>query len=704
MLSAQLPHLRKDLSFHQAPSEADGAPAWTVFDPVNNSYLRIGWREKIIFENMGLRFRANLQELHKYLSECTTIRITEDDLKLVVTSAVSAGITNQHQVRPALVLLDEQRRVESKKWSRGIFSTLFFRIPLIHPQRFLTRTVSAVRWMWSPAMLILYAAVWCVSLLLTINRWDSFLATFPQFFTSKGIATYAVIMACIKAVHEFSHAYIATSFGVRVPVMGIAFYMFCPIPYCNVTDAWRLSSRKKRLAISLAGVGAELAIGGIAMLCWHFSEDVFMRSICFVISTAVILSTLLINLNPAMRYDGYYVLSDLWHVDNLQPRGFAWAKWWFRRLWSGWPIPVPQEGLPKRHTIFLALYGLGVWIYRLGFYTGIALLLYTYFRPAKLAAAVIFCISTTMFLVMPLVREIVQMKQFAETYGRSARLLVLSVFLISGLIWLFCFSPARISIAAYTEPDSFQVVSVPYPGVLMTSPLRRGQEVKTDQILATVDVSILDRDLAINQQDILRCQWQVDHTETSNKKSAERERARLELSRAEAVRESLLGRKAQTVIRASMDGCILEADPYLSKGISIPGHATLAVVAAQSSQLITGFLPESAVSGVNESDGCLFYPKGQEPVACTVKRISPVREQTLDYAPLASVYGGSIPVTQEKSKRLLIHGTFYRIELVPKHPIAAGITGTVWLTLSTRSRLNLFWDRITSTLYHESGF
>ena len=84
--------------------------------------------------------------------------------------------------------------------------------------------------------------------------------TFQHFFSAEGAAAFAVTLSLVKVVHELGHAYVAKSFGCRIPTMGVALLVMLPVLYTDVGDSWRLPSRRQRLAIGVAGVAAELGL------------------------------------------------------------------------------------------------------------------------------------------------------------------------------------------------------------------------------------------------------------------------------------------------------------------------------------------------------------------------------------------------------------------------------------------------------------
>lgn len=99
--------------------------------------------------------------------------------------------------------------------------------------------------------------------------------------------------------------------------MGFMLLVFAPCLYCDVSDAWRLKSKWRRIAVSSAGVMVELVLAAAATIVWWYAQPGVVQLVALNIMVICTLNTLLVNGNPLMRYDGYYILSDLVEVPNL---------------------------------------------------------------------------------------------------------------------------------------------------------------------------------------------------------------------------------------------------------------------------------------------------------------------------------------------------------------------------------------------------
>ena len=185
--------------------------------------------------------------------------------------------------------------------------------------------------------------------------------------------------------------------------MGVAFMVVVPMLYCDVTDSWRLPDRRQRMAIDAAGIVAEAVLAIYAMLAWVLLPEGSLRTGAFLIATASLVSSLVINLNPMMRFDGYLLLADALGIPNLQTRAFGLLRWRIREALFDLRAPKPDQFPPMKQRLVLAYAGTIV-AYRAIVYFGIALLVYH--ATFKLLGIALFAVEIGWFLVAPVWKEI----------------------------------------------------------------------------------------------------------------------------------------------------------------------------------------------------------------------------------------------------------------------------------------------------------
>ena len=395
----RLPPLRPDLQLSPAAPAADGTPQWTLADPLRGRYFKLGGSAIRLLRHWA---RGAAPAVLAAANAEPGAALGADEL------AELLGFLRGHDLIAALDA--EQRASYAPKaasrrrslWQQALHQYLFFRIPLWRPDPFLNRT-----WPWlqrhGPRLLrIALPLVLGLGGLLVARDWERFIASFPFLFSLGGMLAFGGALLFAKLCHEFGHAYMAKRAGCRVQSMGLAFMVLVPLFYTDVSDAWRVNDRRSRLLIGAGGVLAELLLASVALLAWSLLPDGPARTAAFLLASATWLTTVAVNLNPLMRFDGYFLLGDLWGVDNLQARAFALCRWRLREalLGLGEPAPEPWPTAMRRR---LLLWGYCSWLWRAALFFGIALTVYHLFF--KMLGIFLMLVELSWFIALPIGRE-----------------------------------------------------------------------------------------------------------------------------------------------------------------------------------------------------------------------------------------------------------------------------------------------------------
>ncbi|MDQ7074209.1 MAG: hypothetical protein Q9O24_03465 [Gammaproteobacteria bacterium] len=156
---------------------------------------------------------------------------------------------------------------------RLLHGYVYFRIPVLRPDRFLERTYPGIKWLWSTPLRAFYLLAGLLGLLLSFQQYEHYADSSSFLFTPNGLLGFAFSLIALKIGHEFCHAYATKSLGLHVRSMGVAFILLWPVLYTDTSDAWKLSSLRQRLKISSAGVLFELVVAGVALVAMgHFAR------------------------------------------------------------------------------------------------------------------------------------------------------------------------------------------------------------------------------------------------------------------------------------------------------------------------------------------------------------------------------------------------------------------------------------------------
>ena len=696
-----LPVLRDDLQLTPGPTAADGSPSWTIYDPLRNRYFRIGWAA---FQMLCFWSAGSSNALQNQLKLNTTCALSEADVREFIRLLFANNLTLQ-PIEAGYQAYLQQFRASRPVWYKQLLhSYLFFRIPLLRPDRFLRATLPYLQWCVDMRLLHVLLSVGLLALYLISRQWDSFSATFLHFFDWQGAIFYALALTLTKLLHEMGHAYTAVRYGCRVPVIGVAFMMLLPMPYTDVTDAWRLPLRRQRLAIGAAGIAVELALAVLATLAWSFLPDGGLRSAAFILATTTWIMTLSINLSPFMRFDGYYLLSDAWGIDNLQPRAFALARWQFRQKLLGLQLPKP-ESLPLTTERKMQLYAYATWLYRLVVFFGLALMVYQLFF--KLLGLILFAIEIGWFIVKPILTEIQQWQELGfQHMSRPRKQLLSSLLLLLGLLIFLPWSDS-VYLPAVMEAEQHTVLFAPEAAQIDSVLVKTGQTVAAGQILLKLQSPKLDDAISLSEKRLTYIQLHLERAATSSQASADIRVARQQWS-AEASRlNGLKQQREQLLVRATFAGVIADMTPHLHPQRWVESTLPLITLIAPGKASIEAIADKDALMAIAVGQTGEFVPEDilQKPLQVQVENIGSVNLTELNRPYLASIYGGAIAVRKTAAAKLTPSQSAFTVKLTTDTPAPVQVQrGTAMIKATPRSFAERLFEHAAVLLIRESGF
>ena len=314
-MSLAFPCLRTDL---QIARRSDGN--FLITDPVSQQHF--------LFSEIELSLAKWLQRAGSIKHWCDGWNQENRTRQLTPDAAESFLVRLMNDQLVAVPSNTEGQRLHQlsqlssgQRWSDRLKNPLAIRLPGIDPDPLLKHLSPWVGWLFRPAMMIaclttlFFAAM--VVIFASVQQTPD-LPSIKWLLSPAGIAGMLLVFICVKIIHELGHAIAAMNYGANCKQIGVMLLFFMPTLYCDVSAAWRLESRTQRIVISAAGVYVELMICLLAAISWALSSQGIVNTISFQLMALCGISTVLINGNPLMRYDGYYVLSDLLNRPNLK--------------------------------------------------------------------------------------------------------------------------------------------------------------------------------------------------------------------------------------------------------------------------------------------------------------------------------------------------------------------------------------------------
>jgi len=692
-----LPPLREELKLLPAAPNNDGSLAWMVQDPINNSFFRIGWLD---FE-MLLRWAYGSPEkiVNSVNNETTLdIEVTDvDDLKRFLEQNSLLQASSQEAV--------DQLRQRAKELNKGFFNWilhhyLFFRIPLVRPQVWLASLMPWLGWIFTRTTAIVVTFLTLIGIFLVVRQWEVFSSTFVDQLTWSGLLGYIVALVFAKALHEMGHALTATRYGVRVAHMGVALLVMFPMMYTDTSESWKLSNPRQRLAIASAGIITELALAGLATLAWSLSPDGTVKSALFFLATTSWLLTLLVNVSPFLRFDGYFILMDAVDFPNLHQRSGAFARIWLRRVLLGfndaWPEDIQGNG-----KTFLIVFAFMTWLYRLVVFLGLAVLVYYFFF--KVLGIILMVVELVWFIWRP-IRSELSMWRERKSEIKSSR--VWMAYVLLGIILVVVLVPWQTGIRGpgWVHPERLHVLYSPLPGRLVRLP-------ESDNVTSGQPLFILESpDLRLSAERA-RQLAQARANELVGLMGlpggeARREQVRAQQEKYIAEEQLFQEEQARLTISAPFSGTIVDLDSELAPGVWIKPSQPLATLVDYSKWVVDAYINEEDIYRISLGDKAQVYrPLRLGVLQGQVIKVDATRTTVLPHYSLNAKSGGDI-VTLDNEKNVP-RNAIYRVRVKLDSPPPENHqmkTGNVVISGDAKAWLPTILKRIAAVAVRESGF
>ena len=291
--------------------------------------------------------------------------ISQTDL-LQLMSSLHANDLLQSQVSPDAAEVFERFQKQSRlRVKQSWLNPLNIRLPLLHPDAWFERQAGLARRVMSWPVLLLWLILVLPAAGLAWQHWTALTENLSdRVLAASNVALLWLTYPLVKAVHEWAHGLAVKAFGGTVREIGLMFMVFTPVPYVDATSSYRFPSKWARALVAAAGIMAELVLGSIAMYVWLLAEPGLVTAVAFNVILIAGVSTVLINGNPLMRYDGYFIACDLLEVPNMGQRASHYCIYLLDRYGFGARDAQPPLQVQGERGLLLA-YGLVSPVYRM---------------------------------------------------------------------------------------------------------------------------------------------------------------------------------------------------------------------------------------------------------------------------------------------------------------------------------------------------
>ena len=693
------PTLREELDLLTGPTQSNAHPSWIIHDPVRHQFHRIDWQGFEILSRWDLKDGAAIVAS---VNRDTPLDITEEDVKQVLKFVEDQELINQTSAQASTKMAERLHARKSSWWKWLIHHYLFFRVPLVRPDAWIERWSSVGNFFFTRIFAAITLFVLVLGIFYVSRQWDLFTNTLVDTFSLQGLAAYGVALIAVKIIHELGHGFVAKKHGCRVPAMGVAFLVMFPMAYTDTNEAWTVKDRWKRFEISSAGIKTELMIASWATFLWAMLPDGSIRSALFFLATVSWIISVALNASPFMRFDGYFILSDMLDFPNLHGRSFALARWKMREWLFALNEPAPEVFEPWKERALVA-FAFATWLYRLVLFIGIALLIY--FMFTKMLGIFLFVIESYWFILAPVRSEWLQWWERREAIRKSTRARLVGALFVGFFALFILPMPTRIVTSGILQPGEVWSVVAPGPSKLMSMNVKDGTLVTQGQSLLTLEPPDVLADVKVTAARLERLDWQAQSASQVELLSAPMalSNSQFKGAAAEAMRARQNLERYQP--KAPFTGIYRHANPDTLPGQWIAKNEAIGVIVSPDPWKIETWVDEHERKRLSVGDVATFYASSlSRPVRALVIDIDGDATRELPDGMLAAPYGGPILVRQQQG-RWLPERAMYRVILSPDRerilPTGQVLRGELSMRGDWESIAGRYFKSAISTLLRE---
>lgn len=545
-----------------------GRPWYVVQDQTGGRVYRLTTAAYALIASMdgkstvqALWERANTSESR---DACTQPEVVD-----LLTQLHAADLLQTDVAPDSAESLDRYRRKRWETVKQWLLNPMSLKLPLLNPDRFLGALTPYLRWCFGPIGALLWLAVVLPAALLAAQHWHELTDNLSdRVLSSSNLLAMLAVYPLVKLLHELGHGFAVKRWGGTARELGLMFLIFAPVPYVEASSSAAFPSKYHRALVAAAGILIEILLASLALYVWLAAEPGVVRAMAYNVMVIGGVSTLLVNGNPLLRYDGYYILSDLIEIPNMAQRGQAWWTYLLDRYAFG-SIDVVKPDETRAEQWWLSVYTPLAWCYRTFVSVSVMFLVAGKFFIFGVAMA---CWSAVSLIWMPLCKGWKHLRSAASLQHCRSRAMRRTAMAVGGMLVLLCFIPMPLytpALGVVWLPDQ-SMLHARENGFFADWLVAPGQVVHTEQPVYRLSNRQLQADLAVNDAKYAQAKARYDAEQFTDPVKAAVSGRQLEEAR--DVLERTRQRAEHLVGSSGDDGRLVAATPqdmpgrYYKKG------------------------------------------------------------------------------------------------------------------------------------------
>lgn len=665
-----------------------GVTWYVLRDTFNDKFFRI--RPEAYQFLMHLTPEKTVQEVwENFIETRPEVAPGQDELIQLLSQLHNANLLYFKNRPDSTRIFERYQKHKNQKKQQQLMSIFFSKFSLLDPDAFLNRCLPFIQKLISPQAALIWFIVVIFGSVAVIDHFDELRDQSQGLLAPDNLAWFFIALFFLKLLHEFGHATMCKRFGGQVHSMGVMMLILTPLPFMDATASWTFRNRWHRALVGAAGMIAELFVASIAAMIWANTGQGTLHSLCFNVMTIASISSLVFNGNPLIRFDAYYILSDILEIPNLAQKSQLQWLFWIQKYAFGVDDISPSAS--QKESLWLGLYGALSFFYRLLISVGIILFtadewLFLGFLMATL--------TTITLIIIPAYRTLNYLYASPKIHRKKSRAYAVSAAFLMVILTLF-FIPysSEIEATGIVESTNFASVFAQTNGYLKVANVKNGQQVQKGDTLLEFTNNELELSIQIIRAKIV--EEQILLTQARNENISDLDSIAKHIHVLEQNLMSLLKDKQNLTVVADSFGVWIAPDftPKISNWFK--RGMKLGVIIGSSEYQFTAVVTQEQAFDLFEGNVELkgevkLRNNTKETIVTNTVQIIPYERRELPSAALGWLGGGAIAVTHNtKSAGKEAAESFFEVRAILKNDENAaffqGSSGVLRLELSPNS-------------------
>ena len=671
-----------------------GARWYVLSDPFNNQFYRLRPEAYEFVIRLGLD-RTVEEVWMEMISAAPESAPGQEEVINLLVQLYQSNLLHYEMPPDSAKLFDRYKNKKQRIMKSNLLNIMFFRIPLFDPDSFLKNILPLIRLIMNPLGAILWLTVVGSAIKIVIDRFAEVSVQTQGIINPSNLFLLYIAMLLVKTFHEFGHAFAVRRFGGEVHIIGVMFLLFSPVPYMDATAAWAFRNKWQRILVGAAGMITEIFVAALAVFVWANTSGGLLHSLAYNMMFVASLSTVVFNINPLLRYDGYYMLSDWLDIPNLHTKATQQLTHLVEKYAFGYKRSTSQA-YSLKEAFWLAIFGVLSGIYKLIVFASIIFFIADRFLLAGIIMALICCITWIIVPLVKLIKYLSSSPKLERIRLRAITVVSILLLFVVGFFYYFPF-PNSFRASGVLKASEYFVVNSKVSGYVKKIEIEPGSQVSAGQPLILlenkeIDLQINEAMASLQESYAMRQLALAERPEDLATVEARIQAIQTRLDRLQHDREEL-------VVKAEISGVWVVGNVADYLGMWIRRGAPIGQIINENAYYFASVIAEVQTSRIfdNEVKRASVKLVGQADTEVPVFRYVkiPMEQTILPSAALGWKAGGDVPIDPNDAQGVHSTEPFYEVRAYLDNnngmKMFHGRTGKIRFELTSEPLLRQWW-------------